>query len=102
MIDRFGLLPEHTRQLFRVTSLKLVSQRLGIQKIEAGPQGGKLVFEQDTPVDPLALVQIVQSAPECYRLEAGNQLRFQTSLKNAGERIDFVHSLLEQLERQAA
>jgi transcription-repair coupling factor (superfamily II helicase) len=102
MIDRFGLLPEYTKQLFRVTSLKLVSERLGIQKIEAGPQGGKLVFEQDTPVNPLALVKIVQSAPECYRLEAGNQLRFQTSLKSAQERIDFVCAVLEQLEHQAA
>ena len=102
MIDRFGLLPEHTRQLFRVTSIKLDSQRLGIHKIEAGPQGGKLVFEQDTPVNPLALVQIVQSAPECYRLEAGNQLRFTASLKSAEERIDFVCAVLEQLQPQAA
>ncbi len=102
MIDRFGLLPEHTRDLFRVTSLKLSAGKLGIHKIDAGPGGGVLVFEQDTPVDPLALVKIVQSEPDCYRLEAGNQLRFQTPLKSAGERIDFVSATLEQLAGQTA
>jgi transcription-repair coupling factor (superfamily II helicase) len=102
MIDRFGLLPEFTKQLFRVTALKLTAEDLGIHKIEAGPQGGKLIFEQDTPVDPMALVKIVQSEPTCFRIEAGNQLRFKTELKSAQERIDFVRTVLEQLRPQAA
>lgn len=102
MIDRFGLLPEHCKDLFRVTSLKLAAEQLGIHKIDAGANGGKLIFEQDTPVDPLALVKLVQSHPDCYRLEAGNQLRFQCSLESAAERIEFVRSLLENLQQQTA
>ena len=102
MIDRFGLIPEFTRQLFQVTNMKLEAEHLGINKIEAGAKGGKLVFEQDTPVDPMALVKIVQSEPGCFRIEAGNQLRFKAELKSAQERIDFVRSVLEQLQSQAA
>ena len=61
MIDRFGLLPEHTKQLFRVTSLKLRCQSdWASPRSTPDAQGGKLLFEQDTPVDPLALVKLVQ------------------------------------------
>ncbi len=102
MIDRFGLLPEFTRQLFEVTTLKLEAEQLGINKIEASARGGKLVFDQDTPVDPMALVNIVQSEPGCFRLEAGNQLRFTVDLKGAQQRIDFARSVLEQLQPLAS
>ena len=37
MIDRFGLLPEPTKNLFAVTDLKLSAEALGITKIDAGP-----------------------------------------------------------------
>jgi transcription-repair coupling factor (superfamily II helicase) len=102
MIDRFGLLPEHTKQLFRVTEIKLRCEPLGIAKIDANGQGGKLLFEQDTPVDPMTLVKLVQTQPDCFRLEAGNQLRFQRELTEADSRITFICSLLEQLQPQAA
>lgn len=102
MIDRFGLLPEHVRYLFQVTNIKLIAQQLGIKKIEANARGGKLSFEQETPVDPLALVKLVQGDSGCYKLEAGNQLRFDAELKSAVERVEFVGGLLEQLTPQSA
>lgn len=37
MIDRFGLLPEPTKNLMRLTSLKLHAEKLGIKKVDAGP-----------------------------------------------------------------
>ena len=40
LIDRFGLLPAPAKTLFSITSLKLLAQRLGIAKIQAGAQGG--------------------------------------------------------------
>ena len=102
MIDRFGLLPEFTRQLFEVTALKLEAERLGINKIEANARGGKLVFDQDTPVDPMALVTIVQSDPAGFRLEAGNQLRFSARLEGDQQRIDFVRGVLEKMLPEAS
>src|SRR5690606_38003502 len=41
LIDRFGLLPDATRNLFAVTSLKLKALELGIDRIEASATGGK-------------------------------------------------------------
>src|SRR5690606_8383003 len=45
MIDRFGLLPEAAKNLFRLAELRQMALPLGIQKIEAGPSGGRLVFK---------------------------------------------------------
>src|SRR3569623_1917344 len=47
MIDRFGLLPEPTNFLFRFTELKLKAQAMGVRKIEAGPQGGRILFDME-------------------------------------------------------
>ncbi|MDA0979214.1 MAG: transcription-repair coupling factor, partial [Proteobacteria bacterium] len=40
MIDRFGLLPDPVKHLFRVTRIKLLAEDLGIKKIDAGASGG--------------------------------------------------------------
>ncbi|HEX4974292.1 MAG TPA: transcription-repair coupling factor, partial [Pseudomonadales bacterium] len=76
MIDRFGLLPEAIKNLFRITELKLQAERLGISKIDAGERGGFVEFEPETFVDPLKLVKLVQSQPSRFRLEGGTRLKF--------------------------
>ena len=48
-----ALLPDAAKHLFAVTELKLQAQPLGVRKIEAGPQGGRLLFQPEPPVDPL-------------------------------------------------
>jgi len=45
MIDRFGLLPDNVKNLFRVTSFKLKATPLGIRKIEFGKDGGRIIFK---------------------------------------------------------
>ncbi|MCB1693276.1 MAG: transcription-repair coupling factor, partial [Pseudomonadales bacterium] len=87
MIDRFGILPQATKTLFRLTSLKLKAEALGIKKLDAGPKGGKLEFDQDTPVDPGSIVQLVQSEPHRYRLTAANQLSFDENMENPETRF---------------
>lgn len=97
MIDRFGLLPDPLRNLFRVTHLKLIAERLGIHKLEAGPQGGKLEFDERTRVEPIALVKLVQTQPQQYRLIGATTLGFTASLDSAEQRCEFVEQLLATL-----
>ena len=100
MIDRFGLLPEPARNLFTVTALKLRAEALGIVKIEASATGGKLRFSQDTPVDPMLLVRLVQKESKRYSLGGTNELKFRIETGTAEERIAMVDKLLGRL-RQA-
>lgn len=101
MIDRFGLLPEATKTLFRVTGLKLRAEALGIKKLDAGDKSGRLEFSQDTPVDPFSIVQLVQSEPHRYRLPTANQLSFEENMEKAESRFKKVERLLERLEEKA-
>ncbi|MCX2981428.1 transcription-repair coupling factor [Halieaceae bacterium IMCC14734] len=97
MIDRFGLLPEATRNLFTITQTKLLASALGITKIEAGDRGGSLDFADNTQVDPLALVKLVQKEPHIYRLVGGTRLRFDSELPEFEERYQFVQQLIEKI-----
>ncbi|MFF7708376.1 transcription-repair coupling factor [Pseudomonas sp. NPDC007930] len=102
MIDRFGLLPEPSKHLMRLTLLKLKAEQLGIVKIDAGPQGGRLEFGGQTPVDPLTLIKLIQSQPNRYKFEGATLFRFSVPMERAEERFNVLEALLERLEPKAA
>jgi len=97
MIDRFGLLPEAGKLLFEVTLLKLYAESLGIQKIETNVRFGKVIFTNDTVVDPYSIVKLVQDNSRVYSLSGATELKFRHDLDDARDRIDFVKQLLDTL-----
>ncbi|MFC6672426.1 transcription-repair coupling factor [Marinobacterium aestuariivivens] len=97
MIDRFGLLPEPVKSLFRLTGLKLRAGQLGINKIDAADKGGRLEFSHETGVDPMKLVTLVQTQPRRYKLEGASQLRFIFDMTTADQRFQTVENLLNEL-----
>ena len=97
MIDRFGLLPEPTKNLFAVTSLKLEAEKLGITKIDAGAAGGRLEFGSETRVDPMRLVRMIQAQPRRFKLEGADKLRFTLEMKEPAERLQRLRDLLQSL-----
>ncbi len=97
MIDRFGLLPDSTKNLFKISSLKLVAQRLGIKKLEASASNGRIEFGSVTEVNPLTIVKMVQSQPHKYRLDGGNHFKFNLDMDNSDVRLQRVTDLLQQL-----
>jgi transcription-repair coupling factor (superfamily II helicase) len=101
MIDRFGLLPDATRNLFRITQLKLVARDLGLTRVDFGASGGKLEFRNDTRVDPLLLVRLVQSEPNQFKLAGAAQLRVLRRLDTPEQRFDAVEKLLQRLQPPA-
>ena len=97
MIDRFGLLPEPTKNLVRITALKLQAEQLGIKKVDAGPQGGRIEFASDTPVDPLVLIKLIQGQPNRYKFEGATLFKFMVPMERADERFNTIEALFERL-----
>nr|WP_262924183.1 transcription-repair coupling factor [Stutzerimonas nitrititolerans] len=97
MIDRFGLLPDAAKHLIRLTLLKLQAEKLGISKIDAGPQGGRIEFAADTPVDPMALIKLIQTQPKRYKFEGATVFKFQVPMERPEERFNTLEALLERL-----
>ncbi|MDX1443554.1 MAG: transcription-repair coupling factor [Gammaproteobacteria bacterium] len=98
MIDRFGLLPEPTKNLFRMASLRIKATPLGVKKLEAGPNGGRIVFNSKPNVDPLSIIQLVQSEPQTFRLDGQEKLRFAHDLGDEDIRFEYVEELLGRLK----
>ncbi|TBR38820.1 MULTISPECIES: transcription-repair coupling factor [Dyella] len=97
MIDRFGLLPDATKQLFAVASLKLMATPLGIRKLDVGPNGGRITFRDKPEVEPMAIIRLIQSQPRVYKLDGQDKLRIILELPGASERIRAAQEVLVSL-----
>lgn len=100
MIDRFGLLPGPLKTLFRQTRLRQRAERLGIVRLEAGAERGRLTFGTQTAVDPMTLVQMIQQNPAHYRLDGADTLRFEGDMSDEDKRFSLLEELLGQLNRK--
>ncbi|AND67585.1 transcription-repair coupling factor [Dyella thiooxydans] len=94
MIDRFGLLPEPTKNLFALATLKLMATPLGIRKLDFGPTGGRILFREKPEVDPLLIIKLIQSLPRVYKLEGQDKLKVTLDLPGATERIRSAQEVL--------
>ncbi|HZF31257.1 MAG TPA: transcription-repair coupling factor [Gammaproteobacteria bacterium] len=97
LIDRFGLLPPPLKTLFAITSLKLLAQRLGVAKIQAGAEGGSVRFAERSKVDPLKLIKLIESDKQRYRLDGPYRLKFSWKLAAAEQRVQALEKLLGKL-----
>jgi len=97
MIDRFGLLPEPAKNLFAITALKLQVKPFGIEKIKAGPTGGRILFDAEPKIDLARLVGLMQADPKAFKLDGKGKLRFFRDLADPTTRIRQVGALIRQL-----
>ena len=100
MIDRFGLLPDAVKNLFRQTRLKLALLPFGIAKLDAGKDSGRIEFAQDTQINPFVLVRLVQSKPASYKLDGGHTLRFFFNMDTIDQRFSVIDQVLNELKKE--
>jgi transcription-repair coupling factor (superfamily II helicase) len=102
MIDRFGLLPDATRTLFRITALKLVATPLGVRKVDLGARGGRVTFVDNPDVDPSSVIRLLQEQPKVYRFDGPERLRIQLDLPDTSDRLDMLFELFGLLQARRA
>ena len=96
MIDRFGTLPDQTKQLFAIHGLRLQAEPLKINKIDANGNSLTLEFAPDTPVDALAIIKLIQTDGKCYRMNGASGIRYQNAdkLETPQQRVTVIQELL--------
>jgi transcription-repair coupling factor (superfamily II helicase) len=97
MIDRFGLLPKPTKTLFDITELKQQATLLGIKKIDVHSEGGRCVFLPAPNIDLGALISLIQTQPQIYKLDGQDKLHFVQKFENVEQKITFVAALCQQI-----
>ena len=97
MIDRFGLLPDPTKALFAVNEIKLKARPLGIKKVEAGPAGARLLFDEQPNINPMTIIKLIQTQPQRYRMDGQDKLKLVQEMIEPAQRIEAIEQLLTTL-----
>ncbi len=97
LYDRFGPLPAPAQRLIRITKLKLTARALGIRRLDLGPQGGMVLFEETTAVQPQNLIKLMQHSAREYRLDGAMKLRISRVLPDEEARFEFAAALMRRL-----
>ncbi len=101
MIDRFGLLPEALQNLFKLTELKALTRRMGIQKIDFASQSGKIVFTEKPNIDPMKIIQLIQTHPDLYQFDGKETLTVNQLHEELEQRFVQCEQLLKGLDAHA-
>ena len=97
MVDRFGLLPDPTKTLFAIHELRFKAKQAGIRKIDVYDQGGRLIFEKEPNIDPMAIINLIQKQANRFKLDGQDKLRFIDHMPEAEDRIVALDRLLDTL-----
>tara|TARA_B100001123_G_scaffold90410_2_gene103968 strand:+ start:102 stop:3548 length:3447 start_codon:yes stop_codon:yes gene_type:complete len=97
ILDRFGLLPEPAKSVFAISDIKLTATGLGIEKIKLGTKGGFVKFSEQTALDPIQLVDLIESSNNEINMRDNYTLGITTSLPLPQDKIAYVKHLLATL-----
>ena len=95
LIDRFGLLPDATKNLLQIAELRLLVEPLKVVRIDAGTQGGFIEFSPKAQVNPDKFIQLIQKEPIVYRFDGPLKFKFVKDLSDNKVRLEFVVDLLK-------
>jgi len=97
LIDRFGLLPQQTGNLFDAMQIKLRCAELGIERLEMSAHGGRIVFNKNPNIDSMALITLIQKSEKTYRFDGQQMLRISHEFDDTEQTRKFLDTLLDTL-----
>lgn len=101
LVDRFGPVPVETEYLLKVTRLKLLARRAGVDKIEAGPKGAVIGFRDNSFAAPEHLVRLIAERANHIRLRADHHLVLSKVWGGPEQRIVGISGFIGELAAMA-
>jgi transcription-repair coupling factor (superfamily II helicase) len=101
--DRYGALPESVLHLLDAATLRLTSERLGVQQIDRKRDQLHIRFSEKSEIDPGRLMKLVaRNAKKGAQFTPQGVLRFPLAGAKPQDVIQEVHALLDQLALEPA
>jgi transcription-repair coupling factor (superfamily II helicase) len=97
MIDRFGLLPEPTKNLFASTTLRFICEKIGINKIIIFDDKAEITLGVNHTIEPIKIINLIQKEAKTYRLKGQNTLVYKKSMAEDSTRVRSIENLLKNL-----
>ena len=97
LIDRFGLLPDSTKNLFAVSKLRFFCKKISVNKINIYDDRAVVCFNNTTIADPMKIINLIKKKPQKYKLKKQNKLTITENMPSDIKRIEIVQNLLKTL-----
>ena len=97
MIDRFGLLPEPTKNLFASTALRFICEKIGIDKITIYDDKAEITLGPNHTIEPINIIKLIQKEVQTYQLKDQNTLIIKQQMAPDASRIDSVEKIVKTL-----
>jgi transcription-repair coupling factor (superfamily II helicase) len=99
--DRFGVLPDEVRYLFKVAAIKSYCRRANVEKVDAGPKGAVISFRDNSFAHPDRLVAFIRQHGQAARVRPDMKVVFFQDWETPEERLAGTTEILRQLARLA-
>ena len=101
LVDRFGTMPPETSTLIKLLHVKTLCRKAGISRIDAGPKGATVSFQENCYPDPRRLVHYMESQAGRAKLR-GNNLVLRRNWRNAESKLNGVATISKDLAKIAS
>jgi transcription-repair coupling factor (superfamily II helicase) len=101
MRDRFGVLPDEVRYLFKVAAIKAYCRRANVEKVDAGPKGAVLSFRDNSFAQPDRLVAFIRQHGQAAKVRPDMKVVFFQDWETPEERLAGTTEILRQLANLA-
>jgi len=99
--DRFGVLPDEVRYLFKVAAIKAYCRRANVEKVDAGPKGAVVSFRDNSFAHPERLVSFIRQHGQAAKVRPDMKVVFFQDWETPEERIAGTTGILRQLANLA-
>lgn len=102
LVDRFGPMPEETRQLLDLVAVKQLCRTARIARLDVGPRGIVVAFHENRFPRPERLVQRIAASKGTMKVRPDHRLVVLVETKSPAERLQRARELAAELARLAA
>ena len=67
-----------------------------------GLNGGRIFFQPEANIDPVRIIQLIQSDPSRYKLDGQDKLRISKDLPDAESRLQILEYLFNEIALKIA
>ncbi len=102
LVDRFGPLPQETRQLLDLVAIKQLCRQAHIARLDVGPRGMVVTFHDHRFPHPERLVRRIADSRGKMKVRPDHRLVVRLETRDPGERLVRARELAAELARLAA
>jgi transcription-repair coupling factor (superfamily II helicase) len=100
--DRFGVLPDEVRYLFKIAAIKAYCRAANVEKVDAGPKGAVITFRDNKFAHPDRLMYFIKQHGQAAKVRPDMKVVFLQDWETPEERLYGTTEIMRQLANLAA